>query len=292
MRTALLLLPLLALGCASGGQVDRARAAARGGDLTSARAVLERERDARPRSADVRIALGEVYYRIARDALDGGGNEDRYLLFFERSVDEFVAALEIDPAVAEPHLYLATMDLYRGDLDGALRGLENYRRLAPMGIAYTNLGEMYVYLGDTQQARHWTLEGLRRDAGVGPVTFNRMLIEWREGDLRSAEAHFEELWRRYPEMISTINMAQLPREPDSFEEFATYCCGSPGCGPHMGNACGSLGLVATERSLSHESVLQELRIEMEKKRRLEQIYEQRRELEIEIEDPESPAPLD
>ena len=38
-----------------------------------------------------------------------------------------------------------------------------------------------------------------------------------------------------------------------------------------------------ERELSQETVLKELRIEMERERRLRKVYEQRKELEIEVE---------
>ena len=39
-----------------------------------------------------------------------------------------------------------------------------------------------------------------------------------------------------------------------------------------------------ERALSEAAVLQELRIEMEQKRRLQKVYEQRKELEVEIDE--------
>jgi hypothetical protein len=89
-------------------------------------------------------------------------------------------------------------------------------------------------------------------------------------------------------MLSTINAAPVPREPDSFEEYAGYCCGSPGCGPYLEEACADLGLAVAERNLSEEGALKELRIEMEKQRRLRKIYESRKELEIEVES-ESPG---
>jgi hypothetical protein len=45
-----------------------------------------------------------------------------------------------------------------------------------------------------------------------------------------------------------------------------------------------------QRELSHEAIRKELRIEIEKRRRLLGVYEQRKELEIEISDPEAPSP--
>jgi hypothetical protein len=93
---------LAAAACAQQRAIARAEARGEAGDLEGARAELERERALRPDSADVRVALGEVYYRIARAALDGDRDEARYLAFHEKSVSEFVTALEIDPATSVP----------------------------------------------------------------------------------------------------------------------------------------------------------------------------------------------
>jgi len=282
---ALLLAVLSVLACAPSpaSRIQRAEAAADVGNLAAARHMLEEERRRSPDSAEVRVALGTVYYRLARDILDRGGDETRYLNYFERSLDEFVAAVELEPRHPDPHFYMAVIDMYRGDLRGAERGLQNTFRLRGSPLDYTNLGELYVYKGDLRSARDWSLKGLRQGAGAGPTTFNQMLIHWREGDLRGANRDFELLWRDHPYMLSTINAAPVPREPDSFEEYAGYCCGSPGCGPYLQEACADLGLAVKERSLSEEGALKELRIEMETQRRLRQIYESRKELEIEVE---------
>jgi tetratricopeptide (TPR) repeat protein len=274
---------LAAAGCAQQGVIARAQARSESGDLEGAREELERERELRPRSADVRVALGETYYRIARFALDRERDEARYLAFLERSVSEFVTALEIDPRDARPHVFLAVMDVYRGDLQRALRGFANARRLAPVGIAYTNIAEVYVYRGQLERAQEWNDLGLKKGARYGAGLFNDMLIAWKQGDLDEARQCFADLRRADPEMLSTINMVRLAEPPGSFEDFAGYCCGSPACGPFMKEPCQALALDVREREISNEAVLQELRIEMEKQRRLQEIYEQRKELEIEIE---------
>ncbi len=285
MRGAwLLLLLLAALDCAPGGTAGRAQRQAAAGDLEGARAELEKQRRRQPRSVDVRVALGEVYYRIARDALDRQHDEARYLAYLERSVEEFVTALELDPRDDRPHFYLAVMDVYRGDLTKAMRGFDNARRLAPAGIAYTNIAEVYVYLGKPNKAQRWNELGLRRGAPYGAVMFNDMLIAWRRGDLARARSLFAQLRRQAPEMLRTINVARLPEEPRSFEDFAGYCCRSPACGPYLVRACRDLSLEVGEREISEEAVLRELRIEMERARRMREVYEQRKELEITVDE--------
>jgi Flp pilus assembly protein TadD len=290
MKAPRLLVPLLAalllLSCGgSPGGVRRAMGAAQAGDLDAALALLEREKQQRPDDFQVRLALGVVHYRIARATLDGGGDEARYLANLESAVDELVTAASLNPTDSEPHFWLAVIDVYRDDLESALRGFQNVHRLRPSGISRTNLGEIYVYLGDLEKARRWSVAGMRNGSGAGPAAFNTMLIHWRSGDLEAAERNFETLWTHYPEYLATINGAPVPREPDSFEEFAGYCCGSPACGPYLEKECRAMGLKVESRHLSEEAVLEELRIEMEKRRRLGEIYQDRR-LEVEVEEPE------
>jgi tetratricopeptide (TPR) repeat protein len=268
--------------CAPKG-IGEARSALRTNDLATARRLLEKDREAFPASVEVRLALGEVYYRTARDALDWEGDEGRYLAFLEKSVDEFVVAARLDPSHHQPHFYLALMDVYRGDLPGALRGLYNSRRLLPGPIADTNIAELYIYRGELERASRWNQSGYHAGAGLGPVTFNRMLMRWSEGDLDGARSDFETLRSRHPDTIRTINVAPLPSTPGRFEEFAGYCCASPACGPYLEQACSGLGLEVGRREVSEETLLRELRLEMEKQRRLREIYRQRKELEIEIE---------
>lgn len=291
MRSSIAVVASLVLaGCAPDAPVLRARELVARRDLRGARLALERERDQDPRSASVRIALGEVYYRIARDRLDRSRDEAGYLVYLERSVDEFLVALEIAPENGQPHLYLATMDTYRGDLPQALRGFNNTYRLEPSGIACTNIAEIYIYMGHRHKARYWNKLGVRKGAPKSVATFNEMLLTWKEGDLAQARRHFDTLESTHPERLRTINMARLPKAPRDFEEFAGYCCRSPACGPYMRDACRGLDLDVYDQELSKEAMLQELRIEMEAQRRLNDIYRQHKELHIELGTEPPPGP--
>jgi tetratricopeptide (TPR) repeat protein len=287
IRRKALLAAAVALACASGPAREAERRLA-SGDLEGARTTLEAERERHPRSVDARIGLGEVYYRIARDALDRERDEARYLTYLEKSVAEFVTASELDPRNHLPHFYLAVMDMYRGKPRQALRGLNNARHLQPYGLSYTNIAELYVYLDRLPQAREWNDLGLRKGAPYGAAVFNDMLIAWKEGELDEARRHFAWLRAQDPDMLRTINAAPLPEDPRRFEDFAGYCCGSPGCGPYMRDACRDLALEVREREVSEEAVLRELRIEMERTRRMKRVYEQRKELDVEIEGPAEP----
>ncbi|MBW2234588.1 MAG: tetratricopeptide repeat protein [Deltaproteobacteria bacterium] len=286
---SLVMLAFAVLSCTNVA-VQHAERLVSNGDLEGARAALEAERQREPEDVDVRVALGEVYYKLARNELDSLGDETAYLVYLERSVDEFVSALEIDPKDDRPHFYLAVMDAYRGDLPQAMRGFQNTRRLAPTGIAYTNIAEIYVYMGHRGKSRYFNTLGLRKGAPKSAVIFNEMLLKWKEGDVDGARSRFRTLKNQHPEMVRNINVARLPKAPEEFEDFAGYCCRSPACGPYLRDACHDLSLEVHDRELSKETILQELRIEMEKTRRLNELYEQRKELKIEIEPTEAPAP--
>ena len=186
---------------------------------------------------------------------------------------------------------IVQLDAIEPRLRGAQRGLRNVKRLGFGPIGDTNLAEAYVYAGDLAAAAHWNEVGRIGGAGFGPVTFNQMLMQWSAGDLDGARRAFELLRVQYPELIRTINVAPLPTAPRHFEEFAGYCCASPACGPFLEHACAGLGLPVKHREISEETVLRELRLEMEKERRLREIYRQRKELELEVEvEAESDAP--
>jgi hypothetical protein len=232
----------------------------------------------------VRLELGHAYYRSARDALDWDGDEGAYLAFLEKAVDEFLQAAALDRKNPQPLFFLATIDLYRGDLESAQRGLRNTRRLGFGPIADTNIAESYVYSGDLVEASRWNESGRQRGAGLGPVTFNEMLMQWSAGDLGAARRSFELLRAQHPEMVDTINAAPLPTPPRRFEEFARYCCASPACGPYLEQPCKALSLPIKYREISNETLLRELRLEQETQRRLKEIYRQRKELELEVED--------
>ncbi|MGI9591707.1 MAG: tetratricopeptide repeat protein [Myxococcota bacterium] len=281
---------LLVLACSAGtpGLPGARRGGTDVGDIPAAQLPqaarqLEQERSRNPRSVETRLALGVVYYRMAREALDRDRDEERYLEALARSLDELVTSVELDPENPEPHTYLAAIDLYQGDLPGTFRNLNNARRLYPSGVAYSNIAEAYVYKGLPDRARKWNDVALRKDAPYSAILYNDMLIAWREGDLGAAQRHFASLRRHHPEVIRRMHMAPLPVPPRSFEEFAAYCCESPACGPYLEPQCRALSLAVSETEISEEATLRALRLEMEQQRRIQEVYRQRKELELEVE---------
>ena len=286
-HVALLALAFVHAACAA-NHVDAARSALRTNDLHTARTLLEADRERYPDSMDVRLTLGEVYYRSARDALDWDDNQAGYLAYLEKSLNELVRAAELEPKSPQPLFYLAMIDLYRGDIKAAQQGFRDTRKLGFGPIGDTNLAESYVYAGNLNEAFRWNEAGRQAGAGLGPVTYNEMLIAWSSGDLAAAHKSFEVLRVQYPEEIREFNVASVPGTPRSFEEFAGYCCATPACGPYLEKSCEALKLPVKHREVSKETLLEELRVKMEAQRKLQEIYKQRKELEIEAK-PEEPA---
>ena len=70
-------------------------------DLKTARRLLEEDRDKHPRSVELRLALGEVYYRSARDALDWYEDQGRYLVLLEKSVDLLTSLFDRFPRLRQ-----------------------------------------------------------------------------------------------------------------------------------------------------------------------------------------------
>jgi hypothetical protein len=276
---AILLLACAGLGGPTGGQVERAVAEGR---LDEAVAMAEQRREAYPRNPVVRDELGEVYYVAARKALDEGRSAD-YARYLRLALDEWVESLRLDPASPSPHTWMGIVAAYQGDLDRALTSFQNARRLGDRSpIHYSNLAEVYVYRGEMGAARRY-LEKARR-LGAPPVVLELTgtLAAWRSGDLMEAQDLFDSAYTLDRGQVNTWNEAPVSDPIESFDDFTGYCS----CGPYMETSCMELKHDVARRNVHAETVRQELVIEMERRRKLEEIYKRRVDLEVEVEDPE------
>ncbi|MEN8162056.1 MAG: hypothetical protein ABFS41_18445, partial [Myxococcota bacterium] len=87
-------------------------------------AELERARERRPADPDRRQALGEAYYRHARQALDARDFET-YESYLSKALDEVVESARLDPESASPHIFMGIMAAYQGDIGRTFRSLAN-----------------------------------------------------------------------------------------------------------------------------------------------------------------------
>ena len=293
MRAVVQWIALLTLAaCAAatlGPSVRQARKDVEQGRPEAAVAKLESLRERSPHSFDVRLELGVAYYKLSRKALDADRQED-YTRYLARSLDEVLEAARIDPESPSPHTWMGIISAYQDDLESALGSFKNARKLAPrMSVHHLNIAQIYVYLGELGRARHSVEKSRRLGARGAFVDIVEALAAWRHGDLVEARDLFEQAYALDPEEVNTWDEAPVDKPIESFHDFTTYCCSNHTCGPHMGKACERMQLVVKERRLRDETLRQELVIEMERRRKLQEIYDERRDLQIEIEPASEPA---
>jgi tetratricopeptide (TPR) repeat protein len=251
-------------------------------------ARLERARDADPADYELRDELGLAYYQRARAAWDRAAYAD-YERDLGLAMNEWIESLRLEPRSPEPHTMMGIVAAYQGDLDRALRSFANARKLAPRSwTAYTNIAQIMVYRGHRDIEKYQELAG-RYGANMAIVELNYCLLRWREGDVAAAERGFRDALRLDPEVFDVWDVAPVPVPIRSFADMQRYCCANPACGPYMADACKASELDVQERELPEETVRKELLVEMERRRALQKIYQERKELEIEVE-PEEPAP--
>ena len=249
--------------------------------------MLEVHRDRAPRRADVRILLADVYYQLARRSLDAG-DQPGYTRLLALAQREILVAVELEPENAHPHTVMGIISTYQGNLDAARESFYNARRLDPLQpVAYTNIAHIMVYDGRLLPARRMLQKGRRLNAPQDEIDRIEILAAWREGDFVESRDLFA-MARDVPGFADSWDGAPLPETMQSFDDFATVCCANPTCGPNMEGACLSLALEVRTRHLEDQAILEELRLEMERKRRLREIYERRKDLEIVVEEPVAP----
>jgi tetratricopeptide (TPR) repeat protein len=250
-------------------------------------ATLEKARDARPNDPERRQALGEAYYRDARAALDRA-DYAAYEKRLGQAMDEMIEAVRLDPESPSPHTFMGIVAAYQGDLARTLTSLANARRLAPRSwTAYTNLAETMVYRGSPRRdVETWLDRAEKLGANPAVVELNLCLVSWRDGDLEAAERHFRRIRRLDPTVLESWNEAPVPKPLATLPDLMGYCCGSPACGPYLAKACAEEKLAVARRDVPAEVARQELVVEMERRRKLNDIYSKRKDLEITVEKPE------
>ena len=265
--------------------VNEAAEETREARVADAKENLEILREDYPDDLEVRVQLADVYYQEARLALEAG-DQAEYLRLLGAAQDELIAAVAIDPAAAAPHTWMGIVAAYRGDLDTAVESFQNASRLAPVqGVSYTNLAHVWVYKGRLSRARTLLDKGRKLRGPPDEIDRIEILAAWRGGDFIEARDVFD-MALDNPGFADSWDGAVLPKRMESFDDFANVCCANPSCGPNMGSACRLAQIEVAKRELEEETVLQELQLEMERRRKLREIYERRRDLEITIEAPE------
>ena len=279
---------LCAAACVTDPSIDVVERDLAYGRNAEAVAKLEVLRDRHPQSSGVRLLLGDLYYQLARESLDAG-DETAYTRYLGAAQHEVLTAVELRPADPRPHTWMGIIAAYQGHLDTSLESFRNARRLDPVNpVSYTNLAHIHVYEGQLRRARRMLAMGRRLRAPQDELDRIEILAAWRERDFVEARDLYD-MARDVPGFADSWDGVPLPEPMRSFDDFAAVCCANPTCGPNMEGACRALALDVRTRDLEAQAILEELRLEMERKRRLREIYERRKDLEIVVEEPVLPA---
>jgi tetratricopeptide (TPR) repeat protein len=265
------------------------------GDVASATEKLEQRRNAYPDDMNVRLQLADAYYQLARKSLDGG-DEPGYVRFLSQAQAETLAAMEIEPTSPRPHTWLGIITAYQGEMNAAETAFKNALRLNLKeryelrgGTFYTNVAHISVYQGKLADARRYLDKGIKSGAPQSEVDRIQTLAAWKANDMVEARDIFNGAVQYSPEYAKTWDGAPLPQEMKTFDDFARTCCSNPTCGPYMEGACKRSKQPVARRDLTLETVAAERQLEVERQKKLREIYRRQKEIEIEIEE-DGPAP--
>ncbi len=293
-RFWLLAIALLVTAC-SGASPSAIQQDIDAGNVEGATEKLEQRRNAYPDDMNVRLQLADAYYQLARKALDGG-DQQGYVRFLGQAQTETLAAAEIEPTSPRPHTWLGIITAYQGEMDAAETAFKNALRLnlkeryeLRSGMFYTNIAHIMVYQGELADARRYLDKGMKSGAMQSEVDRIQTLAAWKANDMVEARDIFNGAVQYSPEFAKTWDGAPLPQEMKTFDDFARTCCSNPTCGPYMEGACKRSKQPVARRSLTLETVAAERQLEVERQRKLREIYRRQKEIEITIED-DAPAP--
>jgi tetratricopeptide (TPR) repeat protein len=266
------------------------------GKLESAAQKLEKARDSDPDDFEVRMRLGELYYEMARKAIDED-DQKGYIEYLRKAQTEILAAARIEPTDPSPHTWLGIITAYEGDLKGSEVAFRNALRLAQKdqyrqygGTFYSNLAHISVYKGDLAAARNYLTKAGKTGAPQDEIDRISVLLAWKENDMVEARDIFNGATTTSRAFATTWDGAPLPKKMETFDDFAAVCCKNPTCGPHMEHACNREKQAVARRQLEIDTVQEQMKIERERREKLKEIYQQRKkgEIEIEAEDPNAP----
>lgn len=296
--SALVVLAFASASCSTGSSPSPGdvQSDVKQGKLESATQKLEKARDSDPDDFDVRMKLGELYYELARKAIDED-KQPEYIEYLRKAQTEIIAAARIEPTSPQPHTWLGIITAYEGDLKGSETAFRNALRLAQRdkyqqysgGTYYSNLAHISVYKGDLPAARRYLDKAAKSGAPQDELDRISVLLAWKENDMVEARDVFNGGVIMSKAFATTWDGAPLPKKMETFDDFAAVCCKNPTCGPHMENACKRERQTVARRELTIDTVAEQLKIERERQEKLREIYKNKKGLDVTVDDPNAPS---
>ena len=296
-RLALALALFAALSCSTTSE-HAVQQDVKNGDLEAAQKKIAQRSADDPDDFRTRMQSGKDYYSLARKAFDDGKQSD-FMRYLRNAQTEFLAAAKIEPDDPSPHTWLGIVAAYQGELNAADLAMRNALRLATMdsyerrgagSFYYVNLAYIAVYRGDLLKARRYLAKAQKKGADPDETARVSVLISWKANDMVEARDIFSGEAMLSKEFTTTWDGEPLAKKMENFDDFAAVCCKNPSCGPNMEHACARERQAVVRRDNDAETVQAQLEAERERRAKLKEIYDQRKELNIEIEkEPKPPA---
>ena len=265
------------------------------GNFEGAAQKLEQRRDGNPDDFETRLELADVYYQLARKALDDG-NQTAYVDNLSKAQVEILEAVRIDPTSPRPHTWLGIITAYQGDLNASETSFKNALRLNLRermelrgGTYYSNVAHIAVYQGKLGDAHRYLDKGAKNGAPQDELDRISVLAAWKANDMVEARDIFNSAVELSPAFSATWDGAPLPKPMKTFDDFAAVCCTNPTCGPHMEGACKRAKQTVARRELDLDTLAQERKLEVARQTKLREIYKRRKDVEITVEDAPAPA---
>jgi len=236
-----------------------------------------------------RLALSQIHFQLAQVALEED-DETVYAEQLGKAQSYLLDYIEQNPRDPSALNQLGILAAYRGDFQGSRTSFRIATQLDSIDpVAQLNLAELAVYAGNLPEARNRLRMARARGADEIDAKLVEVLLFWKEKDLVAARERFEAARSIAPGRVQGWNGSTTIA---SFDDMAAHCCRLAFCGPYMEQACGDMNQAVAAQKLKEETILKELQLEMERTRRVREVYERRRDLNIEVDEPGSDAGKD
>lgn len=144
----------------------------------------------------------------------------------EKAVEDLVRAIKINPSNALAYRYLGTIYFIKRDYVQALANLKKAEKLErgnELTQLYSDIGQVYISIGDFKKAEEYFKESLRLQPNYIEGYQNLIWAEIRQGKFEDAHNYANRLYSLYPDNISSVSsMAETLSNLGRYNEAEDY----------------------------------------------------------------------